>query len=781
MNGEGRGEQRVGPGVPSLATEPLQSAWLSTWRNARGQGLSVGEFFAQRPEAQWQKSVVLGVACEEYFRCNEQGEAFDRGEFCRGFPAFQQSVARLLAVYDYLKQNSLLPDRAGTIETWPEPGETVAGYQLLSGLGLGAFSRVYLAAEPAVAHRRVAVKASVEGAAEAEILGKLSHPNIVPVYSVRQDERQRWTLICMPYRGQAALDDVIGQLYCTPEQRPRSARQLLDAVETINRFGEAVEPSPADPLLLRFSYVEGAVHLIAQLADALAYTHAKGICHRDLKPSNVLLAPDGRPMLLDFNLSHDRGAAERRIGGTLPYMAPEQLDATVLEPRAGPAAVDPRSDLFSLGVIAYELLCGEWPYGPILPDLQPDEFATELYERQRGGPAPLCPRNPDVERKLSDLIERCLAFDADARFQTAAELAAELRRCLSLPRRVMRRARAHAVPVAFAAGVLLTMAAGATYHYATREAYGIRELRAAQAALDQRDVTSARRRLDNAGRLGVPAEAKGALAETYYDVGKLAYEQQDYDAARTHLSRAVDLGLKDWRVWFYRGATCYRLEQFGEAAADYEKAGAAGGRGEAYACLGDCVKRLPGRGFREAKTWYLKAVEQGLKNAALFNNLGIAASNSVQPNGAHFEEAEKYFELAIRWNPRLVAPYANRMFVSISRDTYYSSAASDESTIEAARELAARATNNPTALSWAALAYVRGASADDPRREIALAHLRRAFEVGLAVADMPQIKELKEMAETLEARPGFEDLLRHQPEQPEKLVRQYEMLDELGY
>ena len=534
MNSEGRSQPE---GKQGLAQEHADSALFSTPQNDSASQISASGFFARRLRSGRQKSVVLGLVCEEYFRRIESGEPVDRDEFIRQFPDYQQSVARLLAVHDYLNQHGLLPDRTAEFESWPEPGETVAGYRLLEGLGLGAFSRVFLASEPAAADRRIAVKVSTEGAAEAQILGKLSHPNIVPVYTVRQDDQRRWTLICMPYKGQAALDDVIGQLFCSARQPPRSARQLLDAIETINRFGEPVEPMQPDPLLQKFSYVEASVHLVAQLADALAYAHSKGICHRDLKPSNVLMAPDGRPMLLDFNLSQDRSAVERRLGGTLPYMAPEQLEATVLEPRPGPAVIDPRSDLFSLGVIAYELLCGEWPYGSILSDLAPDEFATELQERQRRGPQPLVERNRDVDPQLSDFIQRCLAYDEDARPQTAQELATELRRCLSLRRRLLRRARAHPMLVGFSAGVLLTVGAGGSYHFAAREPYGIRELRTARAAVARSDMTAARRRLDNAGRFGVPSDARGALADAYYRVGKLAYEQRDMEAAYTHLTR----------------------------------------------------------------------------------------------------------------------------------------------------------------------------------------------------------------------------------------------------
>ncbi|HVW37229.1 MAG TPA: serine/threonine-protein kinase, partial [Pirellulales bacterium] len=493
MTAAGQNERRTTFESTNLESAGERPAWLSAWRDSRTQsrGGSTGEMLDRYPELKFRKSVVLSMAYDEYCRREAAGEAVDRREFCRAFPGHQESVARLLSVYQYLKERDLLPNEAALEENWPEPGETIAGFHLLDGLGLGAFARVYIAEEPAVAHRRVAVKVSSEGAAEVDVLGKLSHPNIVQILSVRQDEERHWALISMPYLGQATLDDVIWQLFSAADKRPLAARQLLDVVEQINGVGIPPEPAEPDPLLAKRPYVDGVVHLLAQLADALAYTHAKGICHRDLKPSNVLFAAGGKPMLLDFNLAQDQQATGRRLGGTLPYMAPEQLNSIVLEPQAGPPSIDPRSDLFSLAVIGYELLCGVWPYGTIPAELTQDEFAIELFERQRSGPVPLKERNPQIGADVSALLQRCLSFDVDARPPTAAEMAAELRRCLSPLRRAKRWVRRRRKLVACAATAFLSLAAWAGYFVATLPPYGERQLSAALAALERRELPAA--------------------------------------------------------------------------------------------------------------------------------------------------------------------------------------------------------------------------------------------------------------------------------------------------
>src|SRR5262249_34049083 len=131
------------------------------------------------------------------------------------------------------------------------------------------------------------------------------------------------------------------------------------------------------------------------------------------------------------NLSTDEEIDGRRAGGTPPYMPPEQLRAQAADAGAAPVRLDARSDLFSLGVILYELLTGEHPYGPLPADAEPAGVCAHLAPRPQGGPPRVRRANPRVGGPLARLVERCLAFDPAQRPQSAAELAAGLRRCRS--------------------------------------------------------------------------------------------------------------------------------------------------------------------------------------------------------------------------------------------------------------------------------------------------------------------------------------------------------------
>lgn len=182
------------------------------------------------------------------------------------------------------------------------------------------------------------------------------------------------------------------------------------------------------------TYVEAVLWIGLRLASGLAHAHERGILHRDLKPANVLLADDGQPMLLDFNLSEDiklrADAPPAFIGGTLPYMAPEHLLAF----RHGSGTVDARGDLYALGVILYELLTGRHPFpkhtGPL------ETVLAQMIEDRRQPPPKLRPHNPTVSPAVESIVRHCLEAEPQRRYPSARPLQEDLDRQLrNLPLR----------------------------------------------------------------------------------------------------------------------------------------------------------------------------------------------------------------------------------------------------------------------------------------------------------------------------------------------------------
>ncbi len=199
---------------------------------------------------------------------------------------------------------------------------------------------------------------------------------------------------------------------------------------------EGDHDKPSRQFLHGASAVQAAVWIVARLADGLEHAHSRGLLHRDLKPSNILLAGDGTPMLLDFNLSVESlpftGETEIQrafVGGTLPYMAPEHLDAFNPRGSTHPDAVDERSDIYALGLILFEMMAGDAPFpeppsaGSMLESIQ------QLYASRRKVPS-LRARCPDIPWSLDALVAKCLAFDPSQRYARARDLAEDLHRFL---------------------------------------------------------------------------------------------------------------------------------------------------------------------------------------------------------------------------------------------------------------------------------------------------------------------------------------------------------------
>jgi hypothetical protein len=284
----------------------------------------------------------------------------------------------------------------GDSDDLPDPlvGRDIGGVRIVGMIAEGGMGRVYEGRQEKPS-RTVAVKVLRPGltsrevlrrfANEAEILGRLRHPAIAQIHAAGT-----FALVGahVPY---FVMEHVPGAVPITRHVRDRA----LNLDERLDLFDAVV--------------------------DAVAYGHSRSVIHRDLKPGNIVVDEEGRPKVIDFGvareLGREDGTALTRLGqvlGTLQAMSPEQVNADTGE-------VDARSDVYSLGVVLYELLVDKPPYDlrekPLL------EAAKIIRERK---PAPPCLLRRDVPRAVSHVTERCLAKDPAARFRTAGELRAAL-------------------------------------------------------------------------------------------------------------------------------------------------------------------------------------------------------------------------------------------------------------------------------------------------------------------------------------------------------------------
>ena len=268
-------------------------------------------------------------------------------------------------------------------------------YNIIGELGQGAMGTVYKAVDPLI-DRIVAIKTINLSLAmdekdeyesrfyqEAKAAGRLSHPNIVTIYDVGKSGEIAY--IAMEFLQGRELRDVLNDGQRMP--------------------------------------VEQVINVVAQVAQGLAYAHEHGIVHRDIKPSNIMMVREGHVKITDFGIARMASAAVRTqtgmVLGSPKYMSPEQVVGKL---------TDQRSDIFSLGVMLYEMLTGQAPFSG-------ENVNAIMYQTLNSVPPPPSSLSPNVPEMLNFIVAKALAKKLEHRYQDAKEFAGDLHACRDrLPR-----------------------------------------------------------------------------------------------------------------------------------------------------------------------------------------------------------------------------------------------------------------------------------------------------------------------------------------------------------
>ncbi len=388
------------PTFVEIVKVDLSREWL------QGRPVNVESYLESFPELGTVETVPAELILAEYEARSRVGESVDLAQFEQRFPHQAEELRKLIdqqtgepATGSMLGQLSEMTVRAHRVPLSParDPKSAPAlprrfgRYHILELLGQGAMGTVYLVRDTTL-HRQVALKVphvrsgDAHGPTDRRVLDRfhreahaaaiLHHPNLCPVYDVGQIDG-------VPYLTMAYI-------------RGRPLSQFIDQ----NR--------PLDP--------QWVAVLVRKLALALQAAHDKGVIHRDLKPANVMICEDDEPTIMDFGLAwrldlHDSDERLTRVGlvlGTPAYMSPEQLSGRVED-------IGPGCDIYSLGVIVYELLTGRCPFeGP---------EAVVLGQVLFVEPEQPSKNRPDVDSQLETICLKAMAKRDDKRYSTMNELA----------------------------------------------------------------------------------------------------------------------------------------------------------------------------------------------------------------------------------------------------------------------------------------------------------------------------------------------------------------------
>lgn len=382
-------------------------------------------------------NLPVDLIYEEFHIRRQAGDVISTDECLARFPEQARELERLFGWQQAAHvSTSMFGGRPAKVDLDLQPGERIDDFDLLARLGEGAFAKVYLARQNSM-QRLVALKVSADRGSEPQTLAQLDHDQVVRVYDQRVLPDRGIRLMYMQYCAGGTLQTVV-EAVRKNSGGDRLGRILFAAIDgALEARGESrPAEAPLRNRLVNAPWAEVVCWLGARLARGLDYAHRQGVLHRDLKPANVLLTADGSPKLADFNISFSSklvGATPAAyFGGSLAYMSPEQLEACNPSHDREPDTLDGRSDLYSLGIMLWELLAGTRPF--IDQQVEQGWTATlvDMTARRRAGVdrARLEFLARDWPPGLDQVLAKCLDPDVSGRFASGAELARHLELCL---------------------------------------------------------------------------------------------------------------------------------------------------------------------------------------------------------------------------------------------------------------------------------------------------------------------------------------------------------------
>jgi tRNA A-37 threonylcarbamoyl transferase component Bud32 len=305
-------------------------------------------------------------------------------------------------------------------------GRILGSVRIVEKIGSGGMATVYKGYQRSL-DRYVAVKIlSLDAQSEeflhrfqqeAKAIAKLQHPNILPVHEFGQEEDLAY--IVMDHASGGTLGDLIHSSFDEDELRTLGFDSGIDHGDPSD--GRADRAVASSTLQSPFSaWLRKAIDIVIKVGEALHYAHKWGIVHRDVKPANILMTPDGRPLLADFGLVKILEASEQLtksgIGiGTVAYMAPEQ---------ASGEAIDPRIDVYALGVVLYEIVTGHLPF-------EAESGLTVVLDKLQKSPPSPRRFNSSLPVEIEEVILKAIATRPEDRYQSALEMIKALKSVIS--------------------------------------------------------------------------------------------------------------------------------------------------------------------------------------------------------------------------------------------------------------------------------------------------------------------------------------------------------------